>query len=309
MAASLGFPFTFSQRMELERQVRIYKYMMSSVPVPHDFLIPIAGSPSVPVASHSALGGGALNLRLAGAAEPGRCKRTDGKKWRCSRYVALDHHKYCERHLHRSRPRSRRLVEFPNKRARYTLGQALPSSSFHQNKTAWFLDKPSEKPATFWPFTSVSSYKELISLADQQWYQLMQIKAATEGFPVQNYNKQPLDLISCPNFNSCPWFLNSEIVPLEKPAARGFIDAWSTVVSTSAEASVSCNGELSVSSLHLTKGINTMTDDEMGVSECGENREYASKPHLSSWLAPASTPGGPLAEVLRPSSSKSSSHH
>ncbi|KAL4348272.1 hypothetical protein GQ457_17G023170 [Hibiscus cannabinus] len=274
MAAFLGFPFTFSQRMELERQVRIYKYIMSSVPVPHDLLIPIAGSPSVPVASHSACNNISILFHFT------LCKRTDGKKWRCSRYVSLDHHKYCERHLHRSRPRSRKPVELPNKRARYTLGQALTSSSLYQNKTAWFLDKPSEKPATFWPVASVSSYKELISLADQQWYQLMQIKAATEGFPVQNYNKQPLDMISCPNFNSCPWFLNSEIVPLEKPAARGFIDAWSTVVSTSAEASVSCNGELSVSSLYLT-----------------------------SWLAPASTPGGPLAEVLRPSSSKSSSHH
>lgn len=43
-------------------------------------------------------------------AEPGRCKRTDGKKWRCSREVAPDQ-KYCERHMHRGRPRSRKPVE------------------------------------------------------------------------------------------------------------------------------------------------------------------------------------------------------
>lgn len=42
--------------------------------------------------------------------EPGRCKRTDGKKWRCSRDVA-PHQKYCERHMHRGRPRSRKHVE------------------------------------------------------------------------------------------------------------------------------------------------------------------------------------------------------
>ena len=42
--------------------------------------------------------------------EPGRCRRTDGKKWRCSRDVLSDQ-KYCERHIHRGRQRSRKLVE------------------------------------------------------------------------------------------------------------------------------------------------------------------------------------------------------
>lgn len=32
--------------------------------------------------------------------EPGRCRRTDGKKWRCSRDVVPDQ-KYCVRHMHR----------------------------------------------------------------------------------------------------------------------------------------------------------------------------------------------------------------
>ncbi|XP_038995985.1 growth-regulating factor 7-like [Hibiscus syriacus] len=345
MAASLDFPFTFSQRKELERQVKIYKYMIASVPVPLDLLIP-----SVSVASHSALGGGALNPRFAGRrdVEPGRCKRTDGKKWRCSRDVAPDQ-KYCERHLHRGRPRSRKPVELRNKRTRNTTdGQALPSSSstilannasqsqfvgtlahpFQQIQTTWFLDKPSLKAATFWLFTSVSSYKEprtsdwttneLIPLADQQWHHLMQTGAATEGYLSNAYDKEPLDLISCPNFNvvhqqrnSCPWFLNSEIVPLQKSAEgtrRGFIDAWSTGVSsdnTGAEASVAFDGKPSLSSLSLSMGPIRMG---LGVSEYDENHEYASKSHLSSWLAPASTPGGPLAEVLWPSATKSSSN-
>ncbi|KAK8484737.1 hypothetical protein V6N13_130571 [Hibiscus sabdariffa] len=373
MAASLEFPFTFSQRKELERQIRIYKYMMASVPVPLDLLIPISGSPSVPLASQSALGGGDLNLRFGGRVdvEPGRCKRTDGKKWRCSRDVAPGQ-KYCERHLHRGRPRSRKPVELPNKRTRHTHAQALPSSSstvltksasqphfvgtsaqpFQQNQIDWFLDKPSEKAATFWPLTSASSHKEprtsnwstneLFPLADQQWHHLMEMGAATEGYLSnandsfvlgQNYDKEPLDLISHPNFNaaeeeqrnSCPWFLNSEIVPLQEAAegtARGFIDAWSTGVSgdnSVAEASVSCNGKLSLSSLSLSMGINSILDNEMdpirmglGASEYGENHEFASKSHLSSWSAPpswpASTPGGPLAEVLRSSATKSSSN-
>ena len=54
-----------------------------------------------------------MNLRLSSSStdpEPGRCRRTDGKKWRCSRDVAPNH-KYCERHMHRGRPRSRKHVE------------------------------------------------------------------------------------------------------------------------------------------------------------------------------------------------------
>lgn len=44
--------------------------------------------------------------------EPGRCRRTDGKKWRCSRDV-VGGQKYCERHMHRGRNRSRKPVEVP----------------------------------------------------------------------------------------------------------------------------------------------------------------------------------------------------
>ncbi|OWM79911.1 hypothetical protein CDL15_Pgr001554 [Punica granatum] len=42
--------------------------------------------------------------------EPGRCRRTDGKKWRCSREACLDS-KYCEKHMHRGKNRSRKSVE------------------------------------------------------------------------------------------------------------------------------------------------------------------------------------------------------
>ena len=42
--------------------------------------------------------------------EPGRCRRTDGKKWRCSKEAFPDS-KYCERHMHRGKNRSRKPVE------------------------------------------------------------------------------------------------------------------------------------------------------------------------------------------------------
>lgn len=42
MAAALGFPFTALQWKELERQAMIYKYMVASLPVPPDLLVPIS---------------------------------------------------------------------------------------------------------------------------------------------------------------------------------------------------------------------------------------------------------------------------
>lgn len=42
--------------------------------------------------------------------QPGRCRRTDGKKWRCQQ-VVIPNEKYCEKHMHRGSKRSRKLVE------------------------------------------------------------------------------------------------------------------------------------------------------------------------------------------------------
>lgn len=109
MAARMGFPFTNAQWRELERQALIYKYLVSSVPVPSDLLFPFTrnkNSAAVP----APVGLNLIKLSKGGDLEPGRCRRTDGKKWRCSRDVAPNQ-KYCERHLHRGRPRSRKPVE------------------------------------------------------------------------------------------------------------------------------------------------------------------------------------------------------
>ncbi|CAH9141335.1 unnamed protein product [Cuscuta epithymum] len=94
--------FTASQRQELERQTLVYKYIISFVPVPPQLLFPFLGTQS----------NTGLNLKnKAGLDLEGwRCKRTDGKKWRCSKDVLPDK-KYCERHAHKNRPRSRKHVE------------------------------------------------------------------------------------------------------------------------------------------------------------------------------------------------------
>ncbi|XP_068651341.1 growth-regulating factor 4-like [Aristolochia californica] len=111
MTASFRFPFTSAQWQELERQALIYKCMIASVPIPSELLIPKNGPDAISSQSHLTRAA-SFNLRFSNNAdpEPGRCRRTDGKKWRCSRDVAPDQ-KYCERHMHRGRPRSRKPVE------------------------------------------------------------------------------------------------------------------------------------------------------------------------------------------------------
>ncbi|CAA2971262.1 growth-regulating factor 1-like isoform X2 [Olea europaea var. sylvestris] len=110
-------PFTPSQWMELEHQALIYKYIIANVPIPSYLLNPIRKAlESTCFSSFSglrpnALGWGSFHLGFSNTdPEPGRCRRTDGKKWRCSRDAVVDQ-KYCERHMNRGRHRSRKPVE------------------------------------------------------------------------------------------------------------------------------------------------------------------------------------------------------
>ncbi|CAI9115985.1 OLC1v1017021C2 [Oldenlandia corymbosa var. corymbosa] len=111
-------PFTPSQWMELEHQALIYKYINANVPIPSYLLTPIrkaldcAGFTSFAGLRPNAFGWGAFHLGFSNSndPEPGRCRRTDGKKWRCSRDAVADQ-KYCERHMNRGRHRSRKPVE------------------------------------------------------------------------------------------------------------------------------------------------------------------------------------------------------
>ncbi|KAK8538061.1 hypothetical protein V6N13_096150 [Hibiscus sabdariffa] len=113
--------FTVFQLQELQLQSLIYKYMEAGLPVPNHLLLPIwksfagslGGLHGSPYQLYSGfLGCGSLHLEYKNGIdpEPGRCRRTDGKKWRCSK-AAVPDHKYCERHMHRGRQRSRKLVE------------------------------------------------------------------------------------------------------------------------------------------------------------------------------------------------------
>ncbi|KAJ1376837.1 WRC domain [Sesbania bispinosa] len=370
--AALGFPFTSAQWNELQRQAMIYKYMMASVPVPPDLLIPISLTPPT---SRSPLDGG-FNLRLSSSntdPEPGRCRRTDGKKWRCSRDVAPNH-KYCERHMHRGRPRSRKPVEVHTnnslqiKRARHD-SNPFPSpdvsaaisnhTTTKDGSSSHFLASTTTHPylesslsldnnfgvkaANFDSMASVSSNKERrglewmlngdpISLgaSNSEWQSLMHNKVAmTSEGSCNNTETQYLNSFALYSSGldqqdrRLPLFLNP-LVPMEnlqseKP--RGFIDAWSNAetgegnANTNSKNSAASIGKLSLSSLDLSMGgsgggavhenMGTIGMG-LGLMEPDGNTHNDTKISLSNWLNPpaswvASTPGGPLAEVLRPS--------
>eukprot|EP00249_Psilotum_nudum_P024927 c29323_g5_i2 orf=764-2488(+) len=111
-------PFTLSQLRELQHHALIFKYMLNGLSVPTELIIPIrnsvVGLSRIGTGPHplSNIGWGGYHLGFANNndPEPGRCRRTDGKKWRCSQDV-VPGQKYCERHMHRGRHRSRKPTE------------------------------------------------------------------------------------------------------------------------------------------------------------------------------------------------------
>ncbi|KAG8501058.1 hypothetical protein CXB51_003152 [Gossypium anomalum] len=115
----MGSFFSLSQWQELELQAFIFRYMLAGAAVPPQLLQSIENttilhSPSYflhhPLRHFSHYQPPWYWGRAAMDPEPGRCRRTDGKKWRCSRDVVAGR-KYCERHVHRGRNRSRKPVE------------------------------------------------------------------------------------------------------------------------------------------------------------------------------------------------------
>lgn len=102
----------------------------------------------------------------AGDPEPGRCRRTDGKKWRCSRDAVADQ-KYCERHINRGRHRSRKHVEPHSNRL---------SSSTKSNTTTNV-----SKPASTTAATSASTQPQTNDLG-------MGLSASCSDPPLDRYN-------------------------------------------------------------------------------------------------------------------------
>ncbi|ONK71656.1 uncharacterized protein A4U43_C04F10980 [Asparagus officinalis] len=244
--------------------------------------------------------GGALNLRFTGKAdpEPGRCRRTDGKKWRCARDAAPDQ-KYCERHLHRGRPRSRKPVEHRKPRCKPSINTTVDVAPA-EIAAAAVVKSPPAAAASFElnrPFQTVEprsqdwtkSYSENYSSdmqSDMQHY---------EELPNLNYTDSNDHWRSFLNPNPSSLDETNNADYSEPP--RRFIDAWSSenisagTTSHADDSSVSASDKLPLSTLTLSMS-NPIEDETKG----------AIKSLSLHWLTPNSTPGGPLAEVLHSSS-------
>ncbi|KAJ7959415.1 Growth-regulating factor [Quillaja saponaria] len=176
-----------------------------------------------------------------------------------------------------------------------------------------------------------------MTASDLEWQPFMQNKfgITTEGYCYnhssmsnQNY-KDSLYLNSYSFFtaeedqhNRDCLFLNPNLVSRKNQQSenrRNFIDAWSKTETeadnpnASNKSPASSNEKLTLSFLNLSMGCSSSMDEDMGqiqmdlgITKSNGNTESGTKTHLSSWLTPCSwvgaIPGGPLAEVLRPSS-------
>ncbi|XP_065858907.1 growth-regulating factor 10-like [Euphorbia lathyris] len=112
-----SYGFTILQRQELQLQTAIYRYIEARSPVPYHLILPIwrcvstsFGTLNSNIFCPTFMRGMQMENRNGIELEPGRCRRTDGKKWRCSKEAVADQ-KYCERHMHRGRQRTRKLME------------------------------------------------------------------------------------------------------------------------------------------------------------------------------------------------------
>ncbi|KAA8520536.1 hypothetical protein F0562_014792 [Nyssa sinensis] len=137
--------FTPVQLHEFHLQALILKYMVAGLPVPLQLVLPIWKSVA---SSLGSVNGGIYNqyptfvgfnpqgfdYRTMMDPEPGRCRRTDGKKWRCSWNVVPDQ-KYCERHMHRGRQRSRKHVEAFKPDASTTVNSSNKNTTINSNNT------------------------------------------------------------------------------------------------------------------------------------------------------------------------------
>ncbi|XP_017255638.1 growth-regulating factor 7 isoform X2 [Daucus carota subsp. sativus] len=360
MATTAAYPphteapaFTRAQWKELERQAMIYKYMVASVPVPPQLLSSDFSAPTTPMGLGPLGYASIFNLKYGDNKdpEPGRCKRTDGKKWRCSRDVAPQQ-KYCERHMHRGRPRSRKPVEpqhqqqvssspKSNKKTRLVSAAPPPPGSpgllgstneLGNNSPSPLLLKTVskvEEDVSLSLYTQHSQNREMewmmeskmmtMETSEQQWHQMMSQGSVYNTSPTDpsifqhnNYGveEQQLGLLSLPQIGDSSTddynlFMNSYNPP------RDFIDAWSTDNNPNSETiknDATCgvnNMNLSPCSLNLSMAMG-VNDCEMGqIQMLEEGNEPSQKCNGLSWLSPvswnASAPGGPLAEVLRPS--------
>ncbi|GAV67066.1 WRC domain-containing protein/QLQ domain-containing protein [Cephalotus follicularis] len=294
----MGSYFSLAQWQELQLQALIYRYMLAGAAVPSELLQPIKKSilHSPPYFLHHplqhypqfqpALLQSGYWGRAAMDPEPGRCRRTDGKKWRCSRDVVAGQ-KYCERHVHRGRNRSRKPVENPTPTTTSNLVAGAGAVACGTLKTTSPTGAP---PLAIGP---------------------------TFGLSGQSYSVDLLNLNqSSKNENKGTIFGSQNEVDgrADGRILRHFFDDWPRSLqepenagnnATSSMNSVTC---LSMSSSDVSLKLSTGNVDEAGHRDNSAQREQQPLVNWSGGWATTqvASMGGPLAEALRSSTTNSS---
>ncbi|KAJ6427361.1 hypothetical protein OIU84_022870 [Salix udensis] len=139
----------------------------------------------------SLVGGGCFQAGFGRKAdpEPGRCRRTDGKKWRCSKEAYPDS-KYCERHMHRGKSRSRKPVELASSTP--TTTATIPLTSINRN-----LSNPTVSPSS-----SSYSFSHPSSSAESEVYAHQNSSHRTFLYPHSSSSGPPESVFS--PLNSTP---------------------------------------------------------------------------------------------------------
>ncbi|KAM3321484.1 growth-regulating factor 8 isoform X2 [Capsicum chacoense] len=272
-------PFTASQLQEFQRQSIICKYIMASMPVPPQLLLPLPNHPSPARLPQSNTSGLDLKFSSGSDPEPWRCKRTDGKKWRCSRDVAPDQ-KYCERHAHKSKPRSRKHVEIHNSNSNRHPPAPKSNNKHHS------LQFPSDQTRCIeWLGRGDRSGTIPVVTCNQQ--NLQQLMQSSSGVGFNNDNTDQNRRIT-PSFQ-----LQDEAKG--RGTTRDLIDACSK---DGLSDGISNNGSFTSLTLSMS-GWNRGMDDDNEHAQVSIGDEVL----RSQWLNPVSwmsstAPGGPLGEAL-----------
>ncbi|CAI9783112.1 unnamed protein product [Fraxinus pennsylvanica] len=297
----MGSYFSLAQWQDLELQALIFKHMIAGSAVPSELLHLVIKSfiNSPPPPYHHPLhhyyphyqpalqpgywGKGAMDP------EPGRCRRTDGKKWRCSRDVVAGQ-KYCDRHVHRSRNRSRKPAEIP------TSTTTPCSSKAGSNGCVEVLETPN----------AVS-------------------RAATGGGGAMPFSlSEPSPSVDLLHFNQRP---SESIIETKGPfkaqdngepggqTLRHFFDDWprSLQETYNATSSVASATNLSISmgmgNPSSDFSLKLSTGDDSGPRVINGQRDRIQLNWAAPWGTNQAAPmGGPLAEALRSSTSNSPLH-
>ncbi|EXB37752.1 hypothetical protein L484_013790 [Morus notabilis] len=312
----MGSYFSLAQWQELELQALIFRYMLAGAAVPPELLQPIKKSfnllhnppyflhhPTLQPYAHHFQPAAALFQtgywgRAAMDPEPGRCRRTDGKKWRCSRDVVVGQ-KYCERHMHRGRNRSRKPVETPTSVAGRVSGVGAASGGGGGGT----LSSSSATAAGGSPLGTASGGTHFALSGPSSSIDLLHLNRSSSDVSNKRESKdlfEPHNEVSGSDGKSGGHIL------------RHFFDDWSrslqeasSMNSSTTSLSISMPGN---SSSDVSLKLSTGDGDGPAQQDGHMGRDH--HPQLgwaTVWGASPMTPmGGPLAEALRSSNSNSS---